>query len=699
MIDLGHIFDLLPHLLFLKDRDDRFLMVNRAAAEAYALPAKALVGRRQAEVHAMAAESHRLLDEDRRAIDSGRPATAEARPFTMADGRVRLVQFDRIPVTIPGQSDPGVLCIGVDVTDLVRTRSAREQNRRDLAAEALLASEMKYRALYDSSRDAIMVLTAHEGFLSGNPSAIRLFGCADEDEFTSCTPADFSPEFQPDGKTSAEKAQQMMAIAMEQGSHFFEWVHRRLDGKEFPATVLLTRMEFEGRELLQATVRDITKEKQADLELRSAMEAAEAANRAKSDFLARMSHEIRTPMNAVIGMTELVLDTPLSPSQREYLQMVLDASDALLAVINDILDFSKIEAGKLELSPTVFRLRDGLGDTMKSLAFRAHSQGLELACRFAPDVPDTLIGDPGRLRQVIVNLVGNAIKFTDSGEVVLNVSRKTASNDEVVLQFSVSDTGIGIPRDKLGTIFEAFEQADRFSTRRHGGTGLGLAICTRLVELMEGTIWAERRESRGSTFHFTARFAVVPPEIAESLPAAAEKLPGTRVLVVDDNATNRKILQELLRSWSLQPIVVDDAKSALQQLRQQEAAGEPFRLLLSDVQMPDMDGFQLVEEIRRTSDSPETIIMMLTSGDQATDAARCHELGVTTCLLKPLKQRELFEAILGALHGVPTRQPSPNIASPAPPVPVRPLRVLLVEDSAVNQKLASAVLEKQGHSV
>ena len=699
MVDFQAIFDLLPQLVCLKDHDDRFRMVNRAMADAYGLPAGVLIGRRQSEFHPDAAQARRLLDEDRQVIETGQPSIVKTIPLALPDGRNRVLRLERIPLAIPGEPQPGVLCVGTDVTDLVDTRSAWDRSRRELAAEALLTSEMKYRILYDSSRDAIMILSPSEGFLSGNRSAIRLFGCSDEEEFTERTPADLSPEYQPDGLTSAEKAQRMIAIAMEEGSHFFEWTHRRVDGTEFPATVLLTRMELEGRHMVQATVRDISKEKQAARELRDAKLAAEAANRAKSEFLARMSHEIRTPMNAVIGMTELVLDTPLTSLQREYLQLVLDASDALLTVINDILDFSKIEAGKLELATIVFRLRDALGDTMKSLAFRAHTHGLELAWRLAPEVPDTLIGDPGRLRQVIINLIGNAIKFTDAGEVVLDVTLESQEGEELTLRFSVADTGIGIPADRLTMVFEPFEQVDRFSIRRYGGTGLGLAICARLVELMHGRIWVESEEGVGSTFHFTARLVVAPPEFAESLPAVADSLAGARVLVVDDNATNRRILDELLRSWSMRPTVVADAASALEQLRRQHAAGEPFRLLLSDVAMPGMDGFQLVEELRRTNDSPQTVIMMLTSGDQASDQSLSQSLGVAACLLKPLKQRELLEAMLGALHGELTAEPPPGAAPTAGRTAVRPLRVLLAEDSPVNRKLASAVLEKQGHTV
>ena len=699
MISLATVFELLPQLVCVKDRDDRFRMANRAMAELYGLPAASLLGRRQAEFHPDTAQAEQWLDDDRCVIDSGRPSAPRTMRLVLPAGGERLIRLERIPLTIPGEPQRSVLCIGTDVTQWARFPSGLERERRNLAAEVLLTSEMKYRTLYNSSRDAIMVLAPGQGFLSGNPSAIRLFGCADEEQFTACTPAELSPEFQPDGATSEDKAQEMMAIAMTQGSHFFEWTHRRLDGSVFPATVLLTRMELEGRQLLQATVRDISKEKQAALELHDAKIAAEAASRAKSEFLARMSHEIRTPMNAVIGMTELVLDTPLTQLQREYLQLVMDASDSLLSVINDILDFSRIEAGKLEMATIAFCLRDALGDTMKSLAFRAHTHGLELAYRLAPDVPDTLIGDPARLRQVIINLIGNAIKFTNAGEVVLNVTLEAEDHDELTLRFSIFDTGIGISPEHLAKIFEPFEQVDRFSTRRYGGTGLGLAICARLVELMHGSIWAESQEGIGSTFYFTARFAIAPPEFAASLPALAGSLAGVRVLVVDDNATNRRILDELLRSWAMQPTVVADARAALEQLRRQQAAGAPFQLLLSDVQMPGMDGFDLVEELRRTDDSPRTVIMMLTSGDQTTDLSRSNALNVAACLLKPLKQRELYEAILGALHSDLAIGPPSDTASAAQRAVSRPLSVLLVEDSLVNRKLASAVLTKQGHRV
>jgi PAS domain S-box-containing protein len=591
--------------------------------------------------------------------------------------------------------------IAAQTAELETTNEHIEQLVIERTAE-LAASEERSRAIINLSSDAFIAMNADGQIVEWNRQAETTFGWSRQEALQRKLADTIVPERYCEGHRAG------VAQFLESGKGNI--LNKRIEitavdreGKEFPVELTISPIRFEREWLFSAFVRDITSRKQADAELRQAKDAAEAANQAKSEFLANMSHEIRTPLNGIVGMTELALDTQLTPGQREYLSTVKSCTDSLLTVINDILDFSKIEAGKLNMDRVGFDLHDLLGETCKTMGFRAHQKDLELACRVAADVPKYLMGDPGRLRQVIVNLIGNAIKFTKEGEVVLGAQVSSKTDKDVLLHFTVLDTGIGIPPQKQAGIFKAFEQADNSTTRLYGGTGLGLAIASKIIHLMGGEIWVESLVGQGSTFHFTARFEL--DFAAAEKPAASDpiSLTGARVLVVDDNATNRRILEEILHHWRMRPVLAANADEAMAALEGAAAAGEPFALVLLDAQMPEVDGFMLVRKIKANPKISGSTLMMISSAAQLCDAQRCRQLGVSAYLTKPIKQSELLDAIVLLLcPGDDLSEQVQRIKSRlSPPTKEATPRwqILLAEDNPVNQRVACGILEKHGHTV
>ena len=584
-----------------------------------------------------------------------------------------------------------------------RTSELRQEiSLREQTEAALRDTEERTRLLLDSTAEAIFGVDLQGCCTFCNRATLRLLGYPDAQDLLHRNMHDLIHHSRGDGSRYL-RTECPIADAVRDGKAFHkdDEVLWRADGSSFPAEYWSHPVQRNGQTVgAVITFVDITERRAAQQAMQDAKEAAEAASRAKSEFLANMSHEIRTPMNGIIGMTELALDTTLTDEQREYLSMVKLSADSLLVVINDILDFSKIEAGKMELDCAVFNLREVLEDTIRSFGVTAGEKRLELVCDIASDVPDVVAGDPTRLRQVVVNLLGNAFKFTDRGEIVLQAEVQQLLDQSVELRFTVRDTGIGIPKGKQGLIFEAFAQADGSSTRKYGGTGLGLTISNRLVAMMGGRIWLESESGQGSAFHFTARFGLASAAANRTEFEGQASLAGVPALIVDDNPTNRRILEMTLLQWGMKPTMVATGWAALAELRRAGEAGRAIPLVLLDAQMPQLDGFATAAKIKQDPGLPTATIMMLTSGGQRGDADRCRQLGISAYLSKPVRQWELREAVLRVLGLRPRQGESARLVTrhSLQETP-RHLRILLAEDNAVNRELTVRILSKRGHSV
>lgn len=669
--------DTVHNPIYFTDQDGRFQGCNRAFADQIAnMPKNEIPGR---TVHELAGQmSSEQMDfwqsQDNRILSEEGPQVYESL-LNCADGVSRHFKFNKSNYLNAQGKVVGLVCV---LTDMTEQKRSEEQLRS--------ANKMQEQLLLTAAT-AIFTVDSELRITGVNDEFLRLTGFKREDVFgLKCSSI-----------CGAPCSSQCMLFSPECGGGIFrqQCELKTSDGQY--RTVLknaTVTCDEAGRAVggVESFV-DVT-------DLIEARKLAERANQAKSEFLANMSHEIRTPMNGVIGMTELALNTELTEEQHEYLETVRVSANALLALINDILDFSKMEAGKFELVSVIFGLRDCIAVSMGSLSAQADVKGLELAYQISSELPDTLVGDPGRLRQILINLVGNAVKFTNHGEVILRVFQESQNEDKVILHFVVSDTGVGIPEDKHDSIFRSFEQVDASSTRQHSGTGLGLAIVSQLVGMMNGRIWVESKLGQGSHFHFTIQLGIEDSAETEPVCVPQDDLKGLHVLIVDDNATNRRILEEVVSGWDMIPTAVDSGFSAMEALENSRDTGASFSIALIDFMMPQMNGFELIERIRQNPSFSQIKILILSSATQRGDAARCMNLGISGYLVKPVKQSELLNAISGALCEDPRQRLSGRLTTHHTlRLTKHRLKILMAEDNPVNQKVGQRILEKMGHEV
>ncbi len=724
---LSCLLDYLPDRIYFKDKQGAFVLVSRSEAEYLGCEdPTAVIGKTDFDYfeHSLAQAAY---DDEQELMRLGKTINGKEEKKLLLDGRTGWALVTKIPLRDANGSIIGTCGISKDITALKETEEALYKANAELAAQKALLEEsmaelqktkqelqqqlsLRERVedeLVRTKREAeeassglgpffqvaldMLCIAGMDGYFKRiNPAFYTTLGFT-EKEMLGQPFLDF---VHPEDRFKTVAAVEELAAGQNLVNFINRYQHR--DGSY--RWIEWTAAPNASKSAIYAAARNITLRIQIEDELRMAREAAETANRAKSTFLANMSHEIRTPMNGVIGMTELLLNTRMNADQRGYLNLVRQSADSLMTVLNDILDFSKIEAGKMDLDKHEFDLRDAIGDTLQTLALRSAEKEIELAYLVKPDVPDCLIGDISRLRQIILNLVGNAIKFTPRGEIVVELRVETLTEDQVSLHVQVSDTGIGIAKDKQDQVFESFTQAESSTTRHFGGTGLGLTISKQLVELMKGRMWLESEPGKGSVFHFTAMFDLG----SQKAPAARlmpEKLRDFGVLVVDDNATNRTILEEMLKTWELRPILASSGAEALEILERARAESTPIPLILLDYMMPEMDGAEVCRQIKQRFGSNAPKILILSSGGNLAAQIGDEDLGYERCLTKPVKHSDLFDTISRVMGGMIADDKTFISQEEFGTHRVVPMNLLLAEDGRVNQLVAIKLLEDRGHQV